>query len=328
MDRRVTAADVAHHVGCSVSAVSRAFQPDAPIKPDLRERILRVAEQLGYRPPFGRALARMTTGTITLVAGDLENPFYPMAANALSQTIAARGRRMMLHSVPPHGEVDAVMDQVLAFRSDAAIVTSALMSSRIAKACRKVRMPVVLFNRVQTDARMTAVTCDNYGGGRLVAHRFLSGGRRRITMIGGRHDTSTHLERARGFVDVLDAAAAELIDRPSGRYDYATSQAVARDLLLRSPRPDAIFCVNDLMAFAAMDAARELGISVPDDVAIIGFDDVAMAGWSSYRLTTIQQPLERMASEAVNLIEAQLADPHSEGTIRILPVTLIERHSG
>ncbi|MGN7871245.1 LacI family DNA-binding transcriptional regulator [Paracoccus sp. 22332] len=325
---KLTARDVAAAVGTSVAAVSRAFRPEAPIAPALREAILRTAADLGYQSPIHRALSRITTNTVTLVAADLENPFYPMAANALSRELAARGRRMVLHAVPPQAEVDAVMDQVLAFRSDAVVVTSSLMSSRIARACREAHMPAVLFNRVQPDACMTAVTCDNYSGGRMVAHRFLTTSRRRLALIGGRQDTSTHLERRRGFIDVLESAGQELIGSPSGRYDYATSLAAARELLGMRPAPDAIFCINDLMALAALDAARDLKMRVPDDVAIIGFDDVAMASWASYRLTTVRQPLERMAAEAVDLIEAQLAHTTAEGTIRVVPVTLVERDSG
>lgn len=323
-----TAKDVAHTVGCSVAAVSRAFRPDAPIAAELRAGILQAASRLGYRPPIERALARQSTGRIALVAGDLENPFYPMAANALAQALAARGRQMVLHAVPPGMDVDGVMDQVLASRSDAVIVTAALMSSRIARACREMQLPVVLFNRVQPDSRMTAVTCDNYGGGRLVARRFLATGRQRIAVIGGRRDTSTHLERQRGFMDVLEAAGQRMIASLPGNYDYATTLRVTRDLLSQHPAPDAIFCINDLMAMAAMDCARDLGMRVPDDLAIIGFDDVTMAGWASYRLTTVRQPIPLMAAEAVDLVEAQIADPRREGMIQVVPVTLTERESG
>lgn len=328
MTRPPTAADIARAAGSSPAAVSRAFRPEAPIAPELRARILHLAAEMGYQPPVERALARRSTGTVTLVAGDLENPFYPMAANALAQELAARGRRMVLHAVPPGGDVDQVMDQVLAFRSDAVIVTAALMSSRLARACRAAQMPVVLFNRVQPDSRMTAVTSDNYGGGRLVARRFLETGRQRIALIGGRRDTSTHLERQRGFIDLLEEAGQPLVASQPGQYDYGTSLAAARALLTARPAPDAIFCINDLMALAALDAARDLGLRVPDDVAVIGFDDVAMAGWASYRLTTVRQPLAQMAAEAVDLVAAQLADPRAEGTIRVLPVALITRGSG
>lgn len=325
---RVTAADVARAAGTSAAAVSRAFRDDAPISPELRTRILRLAGEMGYRTPSARSLARLTTGTLTLVAGDLENPFYPMAANALSQAIHASGRRMILHAVPPGGDVDQVMRQVLAWRSDAAIVTSALMSSHIARACRQARMPVVLFNRIQPDSDMTAVTCDNYGGGRLVAQRFLATGRHRIAVIGGRRDTSTHLERMRGFEDELARAGLRPEVCVAGNYDYATSFQVAGDLMRRQPRPDAIFCLNDIMALAALDAARHLGVAIPGDIAIIGFDDIAMAGWQAYRLTTVRQPLAQMVGDTLDLIARLGDDPDAAGVIRIAPVTLVERASG
>lgn len=328
MRRKVTARDVAAMAETSAAAVSRAFAADGVIAPALRDRILLVAADLGYQPPVTRAMARLSTGTVTLVAGDLENPFYPMAVNALSQAILSCGRRMVLQPVLPGSDVDAVMEQVLAFPSDAVIVTSALMSSRIARACRDHRLPVVLFNRVQPDARMTAVTCDNYGGGRLVAQRFLDTDRRRIALIGGKANTSTHLERTRGFLDRLDQAGVALAARVSGDYDYATSLQAARQLLTARPAPDAIFCINDVMALAAIDAARALGLSVPGDVAVIGFDDVSMAGWAAYGLTTVRQPIARMAATAMELVTAQLADPAAEGAIRVIPVELVLRDSG
>lgn len=328
MGRRITAEDIAQAAGTSRAAVSRAFRPGSPLAPELRERIMAVARDMGYLSPSAQAMAALGTGTITLVAGDLLNPFYPMAVTQFSQAIHAAGRRMMLHAVPPDGSVDTVMNQVLEFRSDAAIVTSALMSSHLARACRRQKMPVVLFNRVQPDVGMTAVTCDNYGGGRLVAERFLTLGRRRIAMIGGRHDTSTHLERTRGFRDLLASAGVEVLATPCGAFDYEISLAAARDLLQGPLRPDALFCVNDVMAIAALDAAREIGVSVPDDLAVIGFDDIPMAAWASYGLTTVRQPLTRMVQDALALVEGLLTDPTGEGAIRIAPVSLIARRSG
>ena len=311
----------------SLAAVSRAFRPGSALLPEKRVRILEAAAQLGYLSPSAQAVAALTSGSITLVAGDLENPFYPMAANALSQAIYGSGRRMVLHAVPPGRDVDAVLSQVLDFRSDAAIVSSALMSSKIAGECRRRKMPVVLFNRVQVDMRMTAVTCDNYGGGRLAAEHFVAKGRRRIAMIGGRPDTSTQIERSRGFCDLLGAAGLALVGNLAGRFQYDQAFIAARDLLLGPARPDALFCANDIMALAAMDAARELGVHIPDDVAVIGFDDIPMANWPPYRLTTIRQPLQRMVSETLDLIGAALSNPDVEGTIRIIPTTLVARDS-
>ncbi|SDF03397.1 substrate-binding domain-containing protein [Limimaricola pyoseonensis] len=323
-----TGRDVARVAGVSVAAVSRAFQPDSPLAPARRARILAVARELGYKAPAERRIAEMTTGTVTLVAGDLSNPFYTTAMETLSTALHAQGRRLVLHVVPPGSSVDAVMRQVLDYRSDAAIVTSATMSSRLARACREQGMPVVLLNRVQPDAGMTAATCDNFGGGRQIAHRFIASGRRRIALIGGREDTSTHLERIRGFLDVLDESGIALFDRRSGGFTYEGGLDAAGQLFDAPTRPDALFCANDVMALAAIDAARARGMNVPDDLAVIGFDDIPMAAWSSYRLTTMRQPINRMVADALELIDLQMQDPTRAGAIRIAPVRLIERQSG
>ncbi|MCZ4352674.1 substrate-binding domain-containing protein [Roseovarius aestuarii] len=325
--RKITANDVAFATGYSPAAVSRAFRKGSPISNGVREEILVAARDLGYSSPSARSVAAMTRGTITLVTGNLENPFYPMAVAALSQAIHQLGRRMILHAIPPRGDVDTVLEQVLDLKSEAAIVTSTLMSSHIAKACRAQRMPVILFNRVQTDLGMTAVTCDNYGGGRLAAQRFIATGRQDIAMIGGRADTSTHLERTRGFQDALGETDCVVKRVIPGDYQYATSLAAMTELLSVPGAIDAVFCANDIMALAAIDAARNKGVRVPDDVAIIGFDDISMASWPSYNLTTVRQPLNRMVADTLELIDDQLADPGAIGAIRIAPVRLMVRGS-
>jgi DNA-binding LacI/PurR family transcriptional regulator len=175
MTRKITARDIALATGTSTAAVSRAMRSDGVISDELRQRIRTVAQEMDYQTPSARSVAALTSGTITLVAGDLENPFYPSAANALSQAIHASGRRMILHAVPPGGDVDTVMAQVLDYRSDAAIVTSASMSSLLARECRRRKMPVILFNRVQADQQMTAVTCDTMAEGRWQLDGWLRG---------------------------------------------------------------------------------------------------------------------------------------------------------
>lgn len=324
--KKTTAKDVAVATGHSVASVSRAFREGSPLAPRVRVEILRAAARLGYLPPAARFAGGLET--ISLVVGHLENPFYPAVITEFSQALQARGRRMVLHVVPPGGEVDTVLAQVLESRPDAAVVASALMSSQIARDCRARDMPVVLFNRVQPDLEMTAVTCDNYGGGRMAARHLLASGRKRIAMIAGRADTSTHLERARGFRDMMAEAGQSLLRMVAGEYSYPLAFAAMQDLLRGQPAPDAVFCSNDLMAIAAIDAARQLGASLPQDVAVVGFDDIAMAGWQSYGLTTIRQPVAQMVQNALDLIEVQLRDPGAGGAIRILPGQLIARQSG
>lgn len=325
---KITARMVAERAGVSLSAVTRAFQPDSPLADDKRIRILRAAEDLGYKTPSGRTLSRVSTGTISLVAGDLSNPFYPAVMEELSLRVHDLGRKLVLHAVPPGGSVDTVIQQVLDYRSDAAIVTSATMSSQLASECRRQNLPVVLFNRVQPDARVTAVTCDNHGGGRFVAQWLVARGCRRIGHIRGPRNTSTHLERARGFLDELERHDLRPVRTAMGDFSYRKAHEAALEILQGGNIPDGLFCENDIMAMAAMDVARRLGLRVPEDVAILGFDDIPMADWEAYRLTTIRQPMRRMIAEALELIEKMQSGEGIEGTIRVLPVSLIERESG
>lgn len=180
---------------------------------------------------------------------------------------------------------------------------------------------------VQPDLQMTAVTSDNYRGGQMVAEHLVARGHRRIGYVTGLRNTSTHLERARGFLDALERHGMRPSCTAAGNFSYGQAREAVLPLLQAVPRPDALFCENDIMALAAMDVARGAGLDVPGDLAIIGFDDIPLAGWEAYRLTTIRQPMRRMVAEALELIETIKAGGGMNGTIRVLPVRLIERDS-
>ena len=124
----ITARSVALRAGVSVSAVSRAFRPNSSLAPDKHERILAAARELGYVTPSGRSAAALASGVVTLVAGDLANPFYPMVVERLAQTVQESGRQLVVHALAPDESVDSVTARVLAIRSDAVIVTSAQLS--------------------------------------------------------------------------------------------------------------------------------------------------------------------------------------------------------
>lgn len=316
---KLTAREIAERTGYSVSAVSRAFRPSGSIAPGKRAEILAVAKELGYSGPAARFADGFDHPTVALVIGDMLNPFYPATIEVMSRILFERGIRMIFHTIPEGKLVDDVLEQVLDYRVDGAIVASAVMSSRLGKACRAARMPVVHYNRIQADRNSNAVCCDNYAGARDVANLFLKGDRKIAAFLGGRPDTSTHIERARGFSDTLQAAGKDVAATEVGGFRYEAAFEAMERLLNRTPRIDALFCCNDVMALAALDATRRKGVRVPEDVAIVGFDDIPMASWESYRLTTVRQPVRRMVQQAVEMIFA----PDSElGGIRILPAEM------
>jgi DNA-binding LacI/PurR family transcriptional regulator len=321
-----TAKQVAHIAGVSISAVSRAFTPGAPIDEGKRKRIFAASEEIGYISPARRTANVIAADTVTLVAGDLLNPFYPLVLDTLAKQLQAAGRQLQVYALHADTNVDTLIPKILAARPSAVIVTSASLSSTMAQACRQHRIPVVLLNRMQRDMRVNAVTCDNFAGGRDVASLLLARGRQRMGFIGGMSNTSTHFERARGFSMRLAEAGQRIHCELSGQFNYRNAYSAAVELLSRSNPPDALFCCNDIMALAAIDAARERGLVVPDDVSIVGFDDIPMAAWTSYRLTTIRQPVERMIQQALDLIfnDGALS---GESSHRSLPGKLIIRAS-
>lgn len=328
ISQKATAKQVAQRAGVSLAAVSRAFRQDAPLAEEKRAAILAAAAALGYQSPAARLSRTLGERTVTLVASELSNPFYPMAIEVMTTALSRAGKRTLLHVAPPSHDMDAALRQILELRSRAVVILSSTISSSLARSCRANGVPAVLFNRVQIDADMTAVTCDNYGGARAAARRLIAAGRRRIGMVGGITDTSTHLERARGLRDGLAEAGAALFCDWNGGYDYRRSFETACAALDGPERPDALFCANDIMALAVIDACKAKGVAIPGDIAVIGFDDIPMAGWQSYRLTTFAQPLTRMAEETVRLIGLMEAGQPVQGLIRVFAPDLRERESG
>ena len=325
--KKITARDVAAKAGVSVSAVSRAYRSDAPIAEPKRKAIFAAAAKLGYVSSVDKVLSKQVSNTIAMVVSELHNPFYPSAVDEFVRQMPARGLRAIVHVASSADEVDTIMRQVLDFRTEGVILASSTMTSQLARFCRASGMPTVLLNRVQSDSNMMAVCCDNYGGARQIAARFLAGGRQRIAFVGGRRDTSTHLERMRGFRDHLEEAGMAIAEQFDGGFDYQQAFRVGQELLTRRPLPDAVFCANDIMAIALLDAARIKGVSVPEDIAVIGFDDIPMAAWEAYRLTTMRQPLRRMLRQAVDILTSAEATLDS-GDIRVLQGIMQERDSG
>lgn len=324
---KVTAKEVAARAGVSVSAVSRAYRSDAPIAEHKRKAIFAAATELGFVSNVDKVIAKSAKNTIAMVVSELHNPFYPVAIDELTRHLTELGLKAIIHVVPNGDDLDTVMRQVLDFRTEGVIFASSPLKSKLARKCREHGVPAVLLNRVQTDSNMMAVCCDNYGGAQHIAKRFIKEGRQRIAFIGGRQNTSTHLERMSGFCDYLEQVGNPVMHKFDGGFDYQQAYKAAQDLLSLRPLPDAVFCANDIMAIALLDAVRVTSVSVPEDMAVIGFDDIPMAAWEAYQLTTMRQPLRRMLKQAVEMILH--ADPANQtGDIRIIPADLRERRSG
>ncbi len=324
--------DVGRLAGVSSSAVSRTFTPGASVSAKTRASVLEASRKLGYRPnAIARTLTTKRSRMIAVVVSYLQNQFYPSVIEALSQELQRHGYHILLFVSDGHEvgkpEVDDLLLQVIQYQVDGIVLASVTMSSRLANDCQAAGVPVVLFNRTASIRHASSVTSDNYRGGGIAAQALLDSGCKRIAYIAGLEDSSTNQDRERGMNDTLQRQGRRLFARVVGNYNFEQAKAATCALFASSDsRPDGIFAANDHMAIAALDSLREvLKLRVPEDVAVVGFDNVPQAGWSAYSLTTVEQSARQMSEATAALLIEQLQQHEPSVRSIVVPVSLVER---
>ena len=331
----VTSIDVARLADVSQSAVSRSFTPGASVSDGTRRKVMEAARKLGYRPnAHARSLITKRSRIIGLVLSYLENLFYPVALEHLAKRLQRDGYHVLLF-VTDAQNADELVDEILQYHVDGIVLAATTLSSGLAQRCADAAIPVVLFNRVMAAGgagagTVSSVRSDNVAGGRAVARHLADTGHQRVAYIAGHEESSTNLERERGFRDGLAERGLRIWARGVGNYDFEQARSAARELFKPgAERPDAVFVASDHMAFAVMDALRfELGLRIPADVSVVGFDNVPQADWGSYRLTTVEQPVQPMIEATVGLLQKYLRDDHSPQSENVIvPGQLVLRDS-
>jgi DNA-binding LacI/PurR family transcriptional regulator len=327
---QVTSVDVAKLAGVSQPTVSRAFDPDSPVSAETRARVLAAASTLGYTPNvIARSLKSRNTNIVGFILANLTSSFfYPRVLERFTQRLQAIGKQVLLFGAQPDRPVDEILPRVLGYQVDSLIIASTTPGQAIIDECARIGTPVILLNRFAPQTQANVVACDNEAGGREAANTFLDLGHQRIAYMAGIRSTATNLMREKGFMEQLESRGYGGCIRAEGAYTYEDGRAAARFLLDRDDPPDAIFCAADVMALGVLDVARyELGISVPQELAIIGFDDIPMASWPAYDLTTIRQPIDEMIDEAIQLIIQKENEDAPQGQTKLLPGKMILRGS-
>lgn len=328
--KSVTSQDVAHAAGVSQATVSRVFAKRGNVQPITAEQVRRVAGELGYRPNvMARAMRTSRTGTVGIVVSRLGNPLYPLMLQTLGPKMVDAGLRMVVWSVDESDETCAI-DAIKERSVDGVLMMTATAESSALREVVKSGLPVVLINRVVDGLPLDQVESDNRAGGTCVAHYFAATGRRRIALIGGPQAPSTIRNRDLGFRDQLAALGAPLKKQLTAyveNFSYAAGFAAAMRLLELATPPDAIFCANDVLALGARDAARRRGVRVPEDLWLVGYDDIDMAAWDAFDLTTIRQPINEMCQIATDLLVARIGGSTKTPGKTVVPNDLIIRGS-
>lgn len=322
MADKITSLQVAERAGVSQSAVSRVFTPGASVSKKTIEKVRKAAAELGYRPNvLARAMVSGKSRIIGLVVAYLDNYFYPEALEILSNALQEQGYHVLVFMASQTaGDIDGVVEEILDYQVDGIVTASVAMSSDLSKRCLQAGVPVVHFNRFENADGVSSVSSDNFAGGRELARFLVAGAHEKIAYIAGWEGASTQRDREAGFRAGLSELGHDLFARGVGDFDVDHARAAANAMFNVAPddRPDAVFVANDHMAFAVMDELRfGLGLNIPEDVSVVGFDDVPPAAWRAYDLTTMRQRANLMVAETVDALMAQIGNPHDLSLIHI-----------
>ncbi len=326
--KHVTQKEVAEKAGVSLSAVSRAFTDGASVSQKTKDKIEKAAKALGYRPNIlAQSLMTNRTKLIGIVSSNFENPAFIEVFDLVTRELQAKGYRSLLENLTEQCEPEAVLDRLLQYRVDGVLFISSVLPTIFAEVCARAQLPAaIMFGRANTNGPINVVTADNSGGGKLGADLLLAKGYRNIAFLGGPVDATTTIDRKQSVINTLKEQGHTLaaIEHCSS-YSYDAGRKKSLELLRNNPSIDAIFCGDDILAIATLDSARELGKKCPEELGILGFNDILMASWGAYNLTTVQQPIQQMVLAAVDIIISRIENPLLGTETRLLPCKLVER---
>lgn len=326
--KNASAADVAREAGVSVSAVSRAFTIGASISPRMRTRVLEAAEKLDYVPnAMARSLMTQRTHLIGVIMANFANPIYLTVLDCFTRVLQQRGLRMILLNVSQHDELDDTAKMIMEYGIDGLVVSAGSISPILTEKCVARKIPLVAFLRRPKRSRLHVVSADNVAGGYMAARQLLEAGHRRLGFIGGPRTASTSEDRLHGFRQGAEDAGLTVSAVEFGTaYTFEDGKAAARRLLTGDDGPTGLFCAGDMLALGALDCARfELSLSVPDQLSVIGFDNIGFAAAESYDLSTISQPVEEMVVETVNLLERSIEDYSTKWKTKLFACSFVPR---
>jgi DNA-binding LacI/PurR family transcriptional regulator len=322
-----TLKDVADLAGVSTSAVSRSFTEGASVSAKTRAKVMEAAGVIGYAPSLiARSLATNRTRLIGLVANNFQNPVFLDVFDLFTRALQAQGLRPLLLNLT--GVVDPSHSARLLkqYSVDGVIVATSTLPPAFPVAFRDAGLRVVhAFGRTRRRPPLHVVGVDNVAAGALAAKTLLERNYRRLAFLGGPEAATSTQDRAMGFVKALNNANAP---PPRLRYARAYSYDAGREAvaaLLEEGSIEAIFGGDDLICMGAMDGARATGRSVPDDLGFLGFNDMAMARWAPYDLTTVRQPIDDIIRHSVELMLTLVEEPDRAPKSIVFPCVIVDR---
>jgi DNA-binding LacI/PurR family transcriptional regulator len=332
--RPPTLATVAAVAGVSPATVSRVINGSAPVTPPVRGAVEAAIERLGYVPNrAARSLVTRRTDSIGLVVREpvgfgIADPYLSSIVVAASQSLVGTGVQLVVMLAQDGDDHAQLAHYVRGGHVDGVMLVSVHDDDPLPGQLIRAGIPTVLGSRPMTPIDGGVfVDVDHEAGARAVAERLLAGGRRRIATVAGPQDMSAAVDRLRGFRATVREAGEPQPPVAFGDFTRETGESAMRELLDREPDIDGVFVANDLMALGAMTALKAGGRRIPDDVAVIGFDDVELAQHAEPPLTTVRQPIAEQARLMVEILVRQIGGAAAPEPV-VLPTTLVARASG
>jgi LacI family transcriptional regulator len=328
-----TLEEIARLSRVSRSTVSRVVNDDPHVSDATRARVMAEVRRLRYRPhAAARSLAAGCTRIIgLLVPGGIEtafsDPIFPILTHAMASTCHARDYSVMLWLTEPDDELRMIAQILGNGLQDGLIVSTIHLSDEIAAALMAAALPFVLIGQHSREIGAHYVDVENYQGAQEITNHLLRMGYQNVAHISGPLDTTCAQHRQYGFLAAMRAHGRPVDPRLILEGDFTEASGYKAMLDLLPAGPDAVFAANDLMALGALSALQEAGLRVPEDVAVVGFDDLPVAAAAHPPLTTVRQPTDRMAVAAIEMLIDVIEHPDTLQHRVVLPTELVIRES-
>ncbi|WP_108125265.1 LacI family DNA-binding transcriptional regulator [Saccharospirillum mangrovi] len=328
-NRRVTATDVAKRAGVSRSAVSRTFTAGASVSPKTRERIMTAAQELGYRVNMVARGMMKRTHLVGLVVSDLDNSFRASLVDALARRLVAMDFHPFMLPTDRDQNIEQLIDMMLRYNVTGAIVTSDTSPTEITQACADFGVPLVLVNKPRPNDLVATVTLDADQAGRLAAEALAEAGCRDVAIASQRRASYSIDQRKAAFVKHCQALNLTCVgDFQGAAQNYHGGIEAAQAMADRLTQVQGVFCVNDYLALGFMDWVRHhTHRRIPEDLAVVGCDDIDQAAWQAYDLTTIRQDTDRLAEATLAALVARIDAPTQAATHPVIDAQLVRRGS-
>ena len=323
----VTLKDVAERAGVSRSAVSRTYTKGASVSPKTRAKVERAANDLGYRPNvLASSLTTGRTKMVGLVSNNFHNPIFLQVFDLFTRRLQEKGLRPLLVNLTDETDPENSVQMLRQYSVDAVIVASSTLPEGFARRFHDAGVRVVhSFGRHTGRNTINVVGIDNIVAGRLAARTLIDYGYRKIGMMAGPESATSTQDRLSGFQEVM-AAHPEIEVTVSFAEAYSFDAGRKEMLrLLKGDPAQAYFCGDDVLSIGALSAAKDSGLRVPEDLGLIGLNDMEMARWENINLTTIHNPIDQIVDASIELVQKMLADEDVAPEARLFDCKVVER---